>query len=378
MSSDVSRRSSAAAGGKKMRKRKELDALTGGGTAIGGVNRNRRLMCSSDSDSCSSSRAPTPIKLRRQITRRRKRTFITNTWCSAFRMFLTFGCIVWVVFETYTFLDIHKIQVHLQTQLDQVAAGNRGVPDDLQKCHAISKQLQQNQTVINQRLTVYDGQITNLTLQITLLGTRLSMVEKNIKEKTGILLTSDASKELSPQVAQLGSNYQDLSTSVKSLKDTVSSLLSYQTTLKANITSIEKSLNNAGIVKTDETKINNVSEKLHRLIDDIKSNITSMNQTLTSKIDWLSSDQKNDRVDIEKLKEDRQQLIAQVKTIESECKSTEIKFTKSFKEVDSKMISLKTHIDMIATNVTNLHAQSISNDSYTSAGQLKGEKNGTQ
>ncbi|XP_025418963.1 uncharacterized protein LOC112689458 isoform X2 [Sipha flava] len=273
----------------------------------------------------------------------------------------------------------------LQNELDKfnhtivtIAAGNRGVPDDLQKCHAISKQLQQNQTVINQRLTVYDGQITNLTLQITLLGTRLSMVEKNIKEKTGILLTSDASKELSPQVAQLGSNYQDLSTSVKSLKDTVSSLLSYQTTLKANITSIEKSLNNAGIVKTDETKINNVSEKLHRLIDDIKSNITSMNQTLTSKIDWLSSDQKNDRVDIEKLKEDRQQLIAQVKTIESECKSTEIKFTKSFKEVDSKMISLKTHIDMIATNVTNLHAQSISNDSYTSAGQLKGEKNGTQ
>jgi len=47
-----------------------------------------------------------------------------------------------------------------------VAAGNRGVPDDLQKCHAMSKQLQQNQTDINQRLTVYDGRIANLTLQV--------------------------------------------------------------------------------------------------------------------------------------------------------------------------------------------------------------------
>lgn len=55
-------------------------------------------------------------------------------------------------------------------------------------------------------------------------------------------------------------------------------------------------LNNAGSVKTDETKINNVSEKLHRLIDDIKSNITSMNQTLSSNIDWLNTDQKHDRV----------------------------------------------------------------------------------
>lgn len=48
-----------------------------------------------------------------------------------------------------------------------VAAGNRGVPDDLQKCHAMSKQLQQNQTDIYQRLTVYDGQITNLTQQVS-------------------------------------------------------------------------------------------------------------------------------------------------------------------------------------------------------------------
>lgn len=75
-------------------------------------------------------------------------------------------------------------------------------------------------------------------LQIVHLDSRLSLVEKNIKEKTSLLLTSDNSKELSPQVAKLGSNYQDLSTSVKSLKDTINSLQSYQTTLKANITSI--------------------------------------------------------------------------------------------------------------------------------------------
>lgn len=141
MSSDVSRRSStgvvgagAGAGGKKMRKRKELDALTGGGGGGGGgsggsggatvvgVNRRnrRRLVCSSDSDSCSSSRAPTPVKLRRQITRRRKRPFVSaRSWCNALRMFLVFGCAVWIVFETYTFLDIRKIQLHLQTQLDE-------------------------------------------------------------------------------------------------------------------------------------------------------------------------------------------------------------------------------------------------------------------
>lgn len=35
-------------------------------------------------------------------------------------------------------------------------------------------------------------------------------------------------------------------------------------------------------------------------------------------------------------------------------------------------MSLRTQIDKIATNVTSLHAQSNSNDSLTSSGQLKG------
>ncbi|XP_022175472.1 uncharacterized protein LOC111037289 isoform X1 [Myzus persicae] len=384
MSSDVSRRFSSAVGGgggggggcKKMRKRKELDALTG--CTVVGVNRNRRLMtCSSDSDSCSSSRAPpTPIKLRRQITRRRKRTFVADTWCSALRMFLTFGCVVWVVFETYTFLDVRKIQAHLQSQLDEVAAGNRGVPDDLQKCHAMSKQLQQNQTDINQRLTVYDGQITNLTLQVANLGSRLSLVEKKINENTDLLSNPDATKDpsikvLSSEVAKLGSTYQDLSGSVKSLKDTTSSLQSYQTTLKANITSISEKLNNVGSIKTDETMINNVSGKLHELIENLGLNVTTLNRTLTSRIDWLSGDQKTNGAEIEKLKEDSQKLNAQVKTIDT-------KLTTSFNEVNSKVISLRTQIDKIATNVTSLHAQSNSDDSLTSSGQLKGDKNGTQ
>lgn len=41
---------------------------------------------------------------------------------------------------------------------------------------------------------------------------------------------------------------------------------------------------------------------------------------------------------IEKLREDNQKLIAQVKTIESECKTTDNKVTKSFAEMDSKVM----------------------------------------
>jgi len=49
-------------------------------------------------------------------------------------------------------------------------------------------------------------------------------------------------------------------------------------------------------VKTDEIKINNMSEKFHELIENINGSITTMNQIFTSRIDWLSGDQKTNRV----------------------------------------------------------------------------------
>lgn len=152
----------------------------------------------------------------------------------------------------------------------------------------MSKQLQQNQSDIYQRLTVYDERIVNLTSQVSFLGrygssyyatprggslstapaarrcarvctklktvvlslfaqvtnldTRLSAIEKKINENTE-LSNPDATKDPSvkvlwSEVAKLGSNYQALNDSVKSLKDTTSSLQSYHTKLKANITSI--------------------------------------------------------------------------------------------------------------------------------------------
>lgn len=42
--------------------------------------------------------------------------------------------------------------------------------------------------------------------------------------------------------------------------------------------------------------INNVSQKLHELIESISLNVTTLNRTLTSRIDWLSGDQKTNGV----------------------------------------------------------------------------------
>lgn len=71
------------------------------------------------------------------------------------------------------------------------------------------------------------------------MNSRLLLVEKNPDLTSKPDITKDPSVDvLSSEVARLGSNLQDLINSVKSLKDTTSSLQAYQTTLKSNITTI--------------------------------------------------------------------------------------------------------------------------------------------
>lgn len=55
-------------------------------------------------------------------------------------------------------------------------------------------------------------------------------------------------------------------------------------------------MNSVGSVKTDETMIKNMSEKLNGQIENLAHNVTAINQTLTSRIDWLSGDQKTNHV----------------------------------------------------------------------------------
>jgi hypothetical protein len=47
-----------------------------------------------------------------------------------------------------------------------VAAGSQGVPEELQKCHSLSKELQQNQTLLSRNLTALSLQLENFNVQV--------------------------------------------------------------------------------------------------------------------------------------------------------------------------------------------------------------------
>jgi hypothetical protein len=47
-----------------------------------------------------------------------------------------------------------------------VVAGSQGVPEELQKCHSLSRELQQNQTLLSKNLSALTRQLENFSAQV--------------------------------------------------------------------------------------------------------------------------------------------------------------------------------------------------------------------
>jgi len=47
-----------------------------------------------------------------------------------------------------------------------VAAGSQGFPEELQKCHSLSRELQQNQTLLARNLSAVSVQLENFSTQV--------------------------------------------------------------------------------------------------------------------------------------------------------------------------------------------------------------------
>jgi hypothetical protein len=47
-----------------------------------------------------------------------------------------------------------------------VAAGSQGVPEELQKCHSLSRELQQNQTLLSRNLSALTLKLEDFSVQV--------------------------------------------------------------------------------------------------------------------------------------------------------------------------------------------------------------------
>ncbi|KAK6617160.1 hypothetical protein RUM44_005491 [Polyplax serrata] len=330
-------------GGKKMKKRKELDALVAKtmnkriadgdkrSSGAGGVSSHDKLLSDStdEQDYWTSPIGDKPRSHRRGFLLRKRACFNFLKTCSAI---LVFTCAVATATVMWLFVDVREQVTSLRTELNQVVAGNQGVPDALQKCHTLSKDLQKNQTYIMNRLSGFTLLLTNFSLEMTEVKSGLQAVQDQLKSSPDLVNIPRLIKDLSASVASFGSQIRDLNSTVSTLKEQNGKLDNVVVTLVSNLTEtkmklIELSNTNFGRGEVTEKMLTAEKEAILARVSQVSGNLSEINGTLNNKLKWTTDDQTKDRKLLEGLQEMNEHIEARVKTLEALCaKEAEPKF----------------------------------------------------
>lgn len=324
---------------KKMKKRKELDALAPPHTVSrrsSGKRSSQELL----SDSSDERSEYWNISTRNGRKCRGRRSRACPGFFKACSAFLACASVLATASLIWLFIDVRQQLTALRTELDQVIAGSEGVPDALQKCHSLSRDLQNNQTIIFTHLSDFKLQINNFTTQLAVIQRDLHRVEEWFKEDPALFNVPTDLKALSSSVVSFGSQIQDLSTTVKALKESNARVQDVQTTMQQNITSIKNAVTELSNVTqkpqmliTNETKIK--TDQLNAAIVHLSDNLIKMNETLSRAVQWVAEDQKKDHETLVLLQETTQNVSMKVISLQRECVKTTI--LKSVMELNNQL-----------------------------------------
>ncbi|XP_014598867.1 PREDICTED: uncharacterized protein LOC106784149 isoform X3 [Polistes canadensis] len=231
--------------------------------------------------------------------------------------------IFWLIALSWLAAILYGEIERMHTSLKLVIAGNEGVPDTLQKCHSMSRDLQNNQTVIFTHLTDLRLQISNVTIQLANIQHGLHQVQEWVHAAPELANVPKDLKALSTTVVSLGSQISDLDSTVTKLKETNTRVQNFQTTVLQNITNIQHTISELSnltqkpqILTTNETKLK--TEELNAAILHVTNNLTHVNETLSRTLQWASEDQKKDHKILNSLLDTTQNVSTKVISLQGE------------------------------------------------------------
>ncbi|CAK1584633.1 unnamed protein product [Parnassius mnemosyne] len=245
--------------GKKMRKRRELDALVGGA----GSRSGRLLSASSDEGE--------PWG-RRTSRRRRSRPFM--------RLAAALGlcvCVVSAATVLWLFVDVRRQIVSLRMEMDRVSTSSDSVGDALQVCHTAAKELRANATDLNARLIRLEREHMELVKRMEQTAGELAAVSDQLSAAPKLADTPRRIAELQRTVADFGSQINSFDGALASARKQAVTATSGVEEVKTLLHQLEQ--------RTNETVANVTSNA--KMEDKLKEQIAALNVTLVDKVNAL-------------------------------------------------------------------------------------------
>jgi len=363
--------------GKKMKKRKELDALVAhsgpgkrlGGGGGGGSSPQDQLLSEStdehddywsgkDRGSGGSSGGGGGPRCRMFYRRR-----LFGSLLRACTAFLVFACVVATTTVMWLFIDIREQVTSLRNELDQVAAGSQGVPEELQKCHSLSRELQQNQTLLARNISAVSLQLESFSAQLSVIQAGLRDVDDRLKAAPQLVNLPQDVQSLSTSVASFGSQIRDLNTTVTMLKNENSQLQESSKTLSENVTILKQRVmqiaNTTLQSQIPSTEDHAEKEEMKAVLQQLSANMTLVNDTLNKKLQWLGEDESKNKKSVFDLQDLGQNVSARLTTLEGSCVKSALHsaLNMTVEKLSHQMATGEDQLNELAVKVSQLRAQ---------------------
>lgn len=219
----------------------------------------------------------------------------------------------WLITLTLLLLSFHSELSQLDSSVEKVVAGSQGVPDALQKCHSLSKQLERNQTDLANKFSSLTLQIKNFSIQISTLHDTVSALESKLSASPQVLDVPARLSELSNNVASFGSTLNDLTNTVAKLQEASGRLSGENGALRGNVSSLKESIE---IVQQRSVPGSaDQSAKLESRLTELSHNLTRVNDTLSARLTFLHDDQVKNHVHLEDLESVNANLSSRVTSV---------------------------------------------------------------
>ncbi|XP_013187677.1 uncharacterized protein LOC106132716 isoform X1 [Amyelois transitella] len=247
--------------GKKMRKRRELDALVGGAGSRGG----RLLSASSDEGE--------PWG-RRTTRRRRSRPFVRLAAALALCV-----CVVSAATVLWLFVDVRRQIVSLRNEMDRVSTSSEGVGDALQVCHTAAKVLRENVTDLSLRLGKLEHDHQELVKQVDLSKAELAAVTDKLAAAPTLGQMPTRLAQLEKTVAYFGSQIQGFDSGINTARSQAATAASGVEDIKTMLQKLH--------AKNNETRADVSSNKKNG--EELRAQLAALNNTLVTRVDALQT-----------------------------------------------------------------------------------------
>ncbi|XP_053672187.1 uncharacterized protein LOC128722542 [Anopheles nili] len=350
-------------GGKKMRKRRELDALVahslakgakggGGGrhAASNGVASHDQLLSNSTDEQEDYSWQP---KVRTQSRCRTKRFSCLRT-CGPLLfvscIFISLGFMYWLYFDIRQQISQYRIRI------EQVSATSQNVPEALQKWHETSKNLEQNQTALNGKLREMQQVLTNFFAELKQLRETIDKKNENSQEAQLNRLQSSVADlgskigDSNSRIGVLETRFDTIQADQRQLNKTLDDLQTLFSRIQ-NASSVSDIIGGEGVTKGVEKTIAELRDQFNGRLNNLAENVTGELLVLKQKNGWLHDDLSNQTKRIEEVFDNTVNISSHVLSIETDW--LKVRNNTSVLEADRKIIN--DQLAKLANVTTGLH-----------------------